>query len=91
MVKYIGGVNMLMKNKDIIRRFLNKGGDASNYSKNLHIIGNKLINYSTIIAMWDNGKLLISNRKYSPTTSKHQNMIKREYPDYIEVEHNILN
>ncbi len=37
-----------------------------------------LKSYNTIIAYYDGGKFLISNRKYSKTTSTQQNELKRE-------------
>ncbi len=39
--------------------------------------GLELINYSTRIAYWQNGKLYINIHKYSSTTSKIQSKLKR--------------
>jgi len=43
----------------------------------LRIEGNKLYNYNTVIAYWFNGIMLINGTRYSKTTSKHQNRLKR--------------
>jgi TRAP-type C4-dicarboxylate transport system substrate-binding protein len=40
----------------------------------------KVVSYSTLIAEIGNmGNILISDRKYSVTTSKHQNIIRRAW------------
>lgn len=53
---------------------------------NLESTGYKLISYSTVIAQWINGRLVINATKYSKTTDKHQAAIiwdKRYKPIYV--------
>jgi len=57
----------------------------------LRIEGNKLYNYDTVIAYWFNGIMLINGTKYSQTTSKHQNRLKRLNVKKIVVDEDILN
>ena len=45
---------------------------------NLTIEGNKLFNYNTIIAQYENGTLYINTTKYSMTTTRIQNLLKNE-------------
>lgn len=40
--------------------------------------GEKLISYETPIAEWHGGALAINSAKYSTTTSKQQNLLRRE-------------
>ena len=67
--------------KDIINNFLwgHTNGKAS--GGRLYIEGNKLINYGTTIAQRIDGRVVLNKTKYSPTTSKHQNVIHRECPN----------
>ena len=44
----------------------------------LSIAGDKLINYATIIAIREGNTIKLNNKKYSSTTSKIQNQIRRE-------------
>ena len=50
----------------------------------LRIEGNKLYNYNTVIAYWFNGT------KYSSTTSKHQNRLKRQNVKKLVVDEDTL-
>lgn len=40
--------------------------------------GARLWSYDTVIAQWSEDTVLINNTKYSATTSKQQNLLKRE-------------
>lgn len=47
-------------------------------SSNLTFDGIYVVNYNTIIAMYDEeGNLILDKHKYSPTTSKNQTYIRR--------------
>ena len=63
-----------MSNLEFIRAFANNKS-SGNYS-NLHIIGNKLLNYETVIAERIKGGISLNIRKYSRSTSIIQNLIK---------------
>lgn len=65
-----------MKNADVVRKFLN--GETKGKAGNLHIEGDKLINYFTVIAQRINGVVHINTTKYSMSTTTVQNMIVRE-------------
>lgn len=56
----------------------------------LRIEGNKLYNYNTVIAYWFNGIMLINGTKYSTTTSKHQNRLKRQNVKKLVVDEDTL-
>ena len=64
-----------MNKREIISSFVN--GATSGTASNLKIDGNKLINYRTIISFRiDDGKIILNNTKYSPTTSRNQNLLR---------------
>lgn len=79
-----------MLNKDeLIKNFCN--GLEKGKGSNLEILkgGNKtlLINYGTIIAVRDtNGTIFLNTIKYSRTTSKNQNLIRRYANNIIEID-----
>lgn len=64
-----------MKNKDVILKFLDK--KICN-TQNLFSTTDKLFSYQTCIAQWDGNNLILNMTKYSPTTSKHLNMLLRQ-------------
>jgi len=77
-----------MKNEKVIEKFLERenaktglrtifDGVYEYQGRTLTSTGNKLINYSTIIAYFENDTLYLNTRKYSVTTSKIQNTIRR--------------
>ncbi len=77
---------MYFNKNDLIRLFCD--GMDKGKGSNLYIDENKLINYTTIIALWDNGRLLLNNDYYSSTTSRNQNLIRRYANHYTEVTEN---
>lgn len=78
-----------MTNIELIKNFnrgATRGGSGGRlYGRpNLRIIGNHLVNYSTIIAKRElNGGVVLNKHKYSRTTSKIQSYI-RTYCNVIE-------
>ena len=78
-----------MTNQEVIKRFLNRERGATNKrqilngvfyyeGRTLQTDGTDLINYSTIIAYFDNDNILHLNKsKYSATTSKIQYQLER--------------
>lgn len=70
-----------MRNNELVKAFLN--GATEGKGSNLRIEGRKLINYSTVIAYKIKTKgILLNGQNYSPTTSRHQNQIRREFDKY---------
>ena len=69
----------MMRNSEVIQCFLNQ--EAANGS-NLYSTGDKLVSYSTTIAQWKVGRLILNTTYYSRSTSKWQNQIIP--PKYIE-------
>lgn len=65
-----------MKNIDLIRKFAQ--GAMYGTGSNLYIAGNDLVNYKTIIASRVPGGVRLNARRYSRTTSRVQNMIRKE-------------
>jgi len=78
-----------MKNEKVIEKFLEResartslrtivNGCYEYLGRTLQTDGNKIINYSTIIAFFDRkDNLYLNTKKYSQTTSKIQNTIRR--------------
>lgn len=77
-----------MNNETVIKKFLNKEkgktalrdiqhGYYIYKGRTLESNGVELINYSTIIAYWENEKLYINSKKYSVTTSKIQTSLRQ--------------
>lgn len=64
-----------MKNTDVIRAFIY--GDVL-HTSNLMSSGDKLINYSTCIAQRKDGQIYVTDTKFSQSTSKIQNALRRE-------------
>ena len=78
-----------VKNNIVLDSFINEQGKNSeyiNHTQNLYIQNGLLINYTTIIAVWYNGKCYVNPKRYSSTTSKHQNYLKRTCKDVIILE-----
>ena len=77
---------MRMKNNEVINVFLNRSGKAENHTQNLYIDDYGILwNYYTPIACFYKDTLYLNATKYSVTTSKHQNNIRRCYSDCIEI------
>ena len=69
---------MRLRNNDVLDMFINRRGMAENHTQNLYIDERGVLwNYATPIALYYNGELYLNATKYSVTTSKHQNYIKR--------------
>lgn len=68
-----------MRNDDVIKAFVD---GKSACGSNLYSTGDKLINYNTCIAQYieDKNRYILNITKYSSTTSKHQNVLKRLLP-----------
>lgn len=66
---------MRMKNADVIENFVRGMREAQSHTGNLYIMGNKLINYNTTIAQWENGRIILNKTSYSRTTSVLQNKV----------------
>lgn len=79
-----------MKNESVIVHFVERTYvDATNHSDSLRKEGNKLMNYGTCIAQFVAGVLYINETKYSSTTSKLQNMVKRHAAGDFKLLNNI--
>lgn len=68
-----------MTTQDVISKFIN--GATKGKASSLEISGEKLYNYSTVIAQRINGAVVLNVTKYSMTTTKHQNRLRREIPN----------
>ncbi len=77
-----------MKNEKVIEKFLEResaktglrtitNGIYEYQGRTLQTDGDTLVNYSTIIAYFENDTLYLNTKKYSVTTSKIQNTIRR--------------
>lgn len=65
-----------MNKSELIKGFVL--GYVTGTGSNLYIVGRRLINYSTTIAYRVSDTIILNAQKYSVTTSKNQNIIKRE-------------
>jgi hypothetical protein len=61
-----------MSNKDIAKAFINHNTATTN---DFGSSGDKLFSYTTCIAQWYNGKVIVNNTKYSHTTACQLNLI----------------
>lgn len=61
-------------------------GSTKGKASSVRIEGDKLMNYNTVIAQRINEAVVINKTKYSPTTSKHQNVLLRSMPNAQTVE-----
>lgn len=68
-------------NYDYINYFM-EGGRDQKKCNNLKIEGNKLINYNTVIAQFEDGYLYVNMTKYSTSSSRIQNMLLEEAEHY---------
>ena len=67
-----------MTTTELVENFVHHGATAGSASnKRLRIEGDKLINYSTVIAVRTNSAIVLNGKTYSMTTTKHQNRIRR--------------
>ena len=74
-----------MKNIDVIKLFVS--GATKGKTKNLYIDGDRLINYSTVIAKRVGGVFYVNGTKYSHSTSTIQGALKVELQhNYIEID-----
>lgn len=77
---------MRKTNDKVIEMFVNREGiNATNHSESLRIVGDKLFNYNTVIAQYHDDKLYINETKYSVTTTKLVNKVKKEAYNYETV------
>lgn len=79
---------MKMKNEDLVEHFVDGGESGVNHSSNLRIEeGNVLVNYETPIALrLSDGTVVLNKKKYSSTTTKHQNNIRLFTPTELLIE-----
>lgn len=68
---------MRYSNENLIKAFNGGAIKGESFTGNIYIVGNKLYNYRTIIAVRANGNIFLNSTKYSRTTSKIQSMIRR--------------
>jgi hypothetical protein len=72
-----------MTNQQIINNFIS--GDTKGKVNNIRIEGEKLINYNTIIAVRRKNNIILNKDKYSVTTSKIQNIIRKSAYNITEI------
>lgn len=79
-----------MTNKELIKVFIS-GNKKTAVANHLGFKDDRLINYSTVLCRIDRNEkqAMFNNRKYSPTTSKIQSMLRRElsYSGYEIIEY----
>lgn len=73
-----------MRNQEVISKFVNFAESAA--TANVRSNGDKLFNYETCIAQRHEGKIIVNVTRYSATTSKMQNYLRRELSDYDVIE-----
>ena len=65
-----------MSNNDLCKAFVK--GATEGKGSNMEIVGHEIFSYATVIGRFKaNGVLSLNPRKYSRTTSKHQNCLRR--------------
>lgn len=83
MYQIILGGNRMTKT-ELIQKFIN--GAEKGKGSNLYIRGNHLINYNTVIASRDGEKIILNAKKYSSTTSRNQNIVRKLTPKDLLIE-----
>lgn len=73
-----------MRNQEVISKFVDFAESAA--TANVRSTGDKLFNYETCIAQRHEGKIIVNVTRYSATTSKMQNYLRRELSDYDVIE-----
>ena len=73
-----------MRNKEVISKFVNFAESAA--TANVRSTSDKLFNYETCIAQRHEGKVIVNVTRYSVTTSKIQNYLRRELLGYDVIE-----
>jgi len=68
-----------VKNEQLVNNFLM--GETKGKASNLEIRGDKLVNYGTTIAQRVNGVIVLNLTKYSMSTTRIQNMLRKEMPN----------
>ena len=83
-------MNRITRNVEFIEYFFRGGRDKKKLG-NLHIKGDKLFNYNTVLVEIDFDELVIyfNVTKYSCSTSRIQNLIRREL-EYIKCDFEII-
>lgn len=72
-----------MKNRDVIAAFI-QGRPA--HTANLESVGDRLINYNTVLAQrLPNGEIIVNSTKYSVSTSRIQSYLRADVDTYQEV------
>lgn len=66
-------------------------GETTGKASNLYIEGNVLVNYVTPIAFRTHEGIVLNSSKYSMTTSKNQNLIRRTNMVVAELEEKDFN
>lgn len=73
-----------MRNQEVINKFVNFAESAA--TANERSTDDKLFNYETCIAQRHEGKIIVNVTRYSVTTSKMQNYLRRELSGYDVIE-----
>ena len=73
-----------MRHQEVISKFVNFAEAAA--TANVFSTGDKLFNYETCIAQRHGGKIIVNVTRYSITTSKMQNYLRRELSGYDVIE-----
>ncbi len=66
--------NTKERNSEVVRQFLVRGPGEGH---NLVSDGQRLISYSIVIAQWIENQLIVNDSRYSKTTTKHQDILRR--------------
>ena len=73
----------MLSNKAVVENF---AVGKNSHNRNLESRGTRLINYSTCLAQFYGGKLLINTTKYSVSTSKVQNLLYAHFLGHKDVQ-----
>ena len=67
-----------MRVEELVLNYISGGNMGQASGGRLRIEGDDLINYSTVIATRDNnGEIILNGERYSRSTTRHQNVIRR--------------
>ena len=66
-----------LRNDDVVRHFVYRLEDARNHGRTLTYEDKKLFSYSTCIAQWVGGNIVLNDTQYSATTSRIMRYVRQ--------------
>ena len=76
---------MRYKNEELIKSWiLNFNNNGTNHNGSLRLEEGRLYTYNVLLAYFSNGNLFLNKNRYSNTSSRHRNLVKK-YAEYKSI------